>query len=175
MRIGDALYEFINRYAYFSNPANIVIENYSANDGNSIEADILLEFFRFLVELSKTQDSVKRGILSEEEADVKLRTSINGLRLHTVDHFLIILDQQIESKNPWDKEIDLDSLSEEQRKWLKPYSEKCEKRNKIVIKMNYVKDCLFQDIRGKIRRKSFSADQLVKFIEDIRKLEELLK
>lgn len=174
MKKGDALYEFINRYAYFANPANIVVENYSARDGNIIEADIILELFRFMSEYDKAQESVKSNAFLQEEVDVKLRTAIYELRLQTVDRFLNVLSRQIEKENSWNIVIELDSISKERQKMLQPYSEKSREGDKLVVKMHYVKECLFNDIRRKIRRESFSADQLVKFIEDIRSFEEFL-
>lgn len=174
---GKALYEFISRYAYFAYPATILIENYSACDGNRIESDILLGFLRYMNEYSDAQTKVANGKIDSEVADVNLRTAVNLLRQQTVINFLSILRNQIVRKNKFlDIEIETGSLSKIDQDWVIPYEMEYRQEKKdsnIRITAGYLIDKLFTNFIQEMRKSSFNANMLVKFMERIRKVEEI--
>lgn len=118
MELGESVYEFIDKFAYFACAANIVIENYTMTDNDKAYQEIMMIFDKYIDYYEKVESGVSTGKLTKETADAALRIFTNWLRNECISKFMEKMQMCIEAE--FKKEIDsgevkkhLDTLMEE--------------------------------------------------------------
>ena len=87
MERGDAVYEFIDKFAYFSCAANIVLENYTMTDGEDAYKKLMIAFDRYIEYYNKLMEGVEQGIFTMQVAEVSLKTYVNWLQNKSMQSF----------------------------------------------------------------------------------------
>lgn len=94
MNKAEAVYEFIDKYAYFACCGIIVMENYSMSSGGDI-ANLIKVFDKFMQQHQLLTELVEDGKMTEEGADSIMRSSINLLRSRSVVKFFELVNENI--------------------------------------------------------------------------------
>lgn len=88
MKKGEAVYEFIDKFAYFACAANIVLESYTMTDGEDTYKKLMSAFGKYTEYYNALMDGVEKGSISEEVADTSLKTYINWLQSKSIKSFV---------------------------------------------------------------------------------------
>ena len=94
MNKAEAVYEFVNQFAYFACSGIIIMENYTVSDSDKF-SDLIQAFDVFMEQHQKLSDLVEEGKMSEEAADSILRASIKKLRSRSVVKFFELVNKYI--------------------------------------------------------------------------------
>jgi len=88
MDLGESVYEFVDKYAYFACAANIILENYTVTDNEEAYKGIMIAFDKYIKYYNRVELGVKEREISNDAADAVLRTYINWLRNTCISNFL---------------------------------------------------------------------------------------
>ena len=84
---GEAVYEFIDKFAYFSCAANIILESYTMTDGEAAYKKLMGAFEQYIEYYDILSNRVKKGEISQEVADVSIETYVNWLQGKSIKAF----------------------------------------------------------------------------------------
>ena len=99
LKTSEAIYEFVDKVAYFSCAANIIIENYTASDGEPFYRDLMADFREYVKMYQWLAEKIVQGRLTEKKADVYLKSEINWLQQKSVKGFAEALSKAVKDNN----------------------------------------------------------------------------
>lgn len=93
MNKAEAVYEFINQFAYFACSGIIVMENYTISDADKF-SDLIQAFDTFMKLHQELTRLVEDEIITEEAADSIISASIKKLRSRSVVKFFELVKEE---------------------------------------------------------------------------------
>ncbi len=99
MKKGEAVYEFIDKFAYFACAANIVLESYTMTDGEDTYKKLMAAFGKYTEYYNALMVGVEKGRITEEVADTSLKTYINWLQSKSIKFFVEKLEICLKDHN----------------------------------------------------------------------------
>lgn len=120
MKTSEAIYEFVDKVAYFACTANIIIENYTASDGTDFYRELMGDFREFIQLYQRLTKAVRQGRLTEQKADIILKSMINWLHQNSVTRFAGAMSRALEdnhlAKTEYNMENRFNRLRKEQER-----------------------------------------------------------
>lgn len=99
MKKGEAIYEFIDKFAYFACAANIVLESYTMTDGEGTYKRLMSAFGKYANYYNTLMAGVEERSITEEVADTCLKTYVNWLQSRSIKSFVEKLQICLEDHN----------------------------------------------------------------------------
>lgn len=96
---GEAVYEFVDKFAYFTCAANIVLESYTMTDGEDTYKRLMSAFGKYMEYYRELMCGVEKSLITEEMADTSLKSYINWLQSKSIKSFVEKLEICLEDYN----------------------------------------------------------------------------
>lgn len=96
---GEAVYEFVDKFAYFTCAANIVLESYTMTDGEDTYKRLMSAFGKYMEYYRELMCGVEKSLITEEMADTSLKSYINWLQSKSIKSFVEKLQICLEDYN----------------------------------------------------------------------------
>ena len=107
---GEAVYEFVDKFAYFACAGNIVLECYTMTDGEEAYKKLMTAFDKYMQYYNKLISAVEQGSITQEVADTSINTYINWLQSKSMKLFVEKLQACLRDHN--ENMIDIKSQME---------------------------------------------------------------
>ena len=107
---GEAVYEFVDKFAYFACAGNIVLECYTMTDGEEAYKKLMIAFDKYMQYYKKLISAVEQGAITQEVADTSINTYINWLQSKSMKSFVEKLQACLKDHN--EDKIDIKSQME---------------------------------------------------------------
>lgn len=99
LKTSEAIYEFIDKVAYFACAANIIMENYTASDGEPFYRELMGDFREYVKLYQRLAEKIVQERLTEKTADIILKSEINWLQQKSVKGFVEALSKAVKDNN----------------------------------------------------------------------------
>lgn len=117
MKRGEAVYHFIDKFAYFACAGNIIVECYTMSDGEDVYKRLMTAFDKYMQYYEKLTEAVEQGEITQESADAAVRTYINWLQSQSTKKFADVFEKCLKEHGA--EKIDIGSRLESIQKKLR--------------------------------------------------------
>lgn len=99
VKTSEAVYEFVDKVAYFACAANIIIENYTASDGADFYRELMGNFREFMQLYQRLTKAVEQDQLTDQKADIILKSMLNWLHQNSMRRFAKAMSKALQDNN----------------------------------------------------------------------------